>query len=323
LLARLAMSECNTAAMGNPEILIITVNFRQNECTCRFLESAARLNEFKQCHLLVVDNSSNDESVCSIRCASAGLNNVEILALPNNGGYFGAAKWVLQRYLRQHNLPQWVVVCNNDIVFDDPRFLIQLVNRDSATAGVIAPSITSAITGLDENPSIRVRPSPFRMWRYRVWLSNFYLMWFKQWISPFVRRIKYRFRNWTGARGDGRPSEIYAPSGAFLILSRRFFEAGGFIDDGAFLYAEEFRIAEMCRHLQLPVIHDPELRVWHAGSQSTGRMLTRKVFLHQKAGFAYALSKYAASYPDLQPMPQPSSTLFPNVAHTPAGESAR
>jgi GT2 family glycosyltransferase len=294
--------------------LIITVNFRQDPCTLRFLDSATKLNGFASCDLLVVNNASEDNSASGIRRASAEFRNIELLVSPQNEGYFGAANWALRHYLEIHGTPEWVVVCNNDVVFDDPQFLPRLFKKDPDALGMIAPSIISGLTGYDENPSIRHRPSQFRMWRYRVWLSNYYLMWFKQWLSPFVRRTRYTIKKWTSGADSPAASPIYAPSGAFLIFSRRFFEAGGFIDDGSFLYAEEFRVAEMCRHLGLPVIHDPELRVWHQGSQSTGRMLSRSVYLHQKEGFSYALSRYENSYPELK-------TTVPRLRISPPGRA--
>lgn len=290
--------------MKDASALIITVNFRQDKCTRRFLTSAAKLDGFAQAHFLIVDNNSNDDSLSVLRSASTEFANVELLESRQNEGYFGAARWALHHYLESHDTPDWVVVCNNDIVFDDPRFLSQLLKRSRNAAGIFAPAITSGVTGLDENPSIRRRPSSFRMLRYRLWLSSYHLMWFKQWVSPFLRKIRYRFRTRI-TPANGTCSAIYAPSGALLIFSRRFFEFGGFIDDGAFLYAEEFRVAEMCRQLRLSVIHDPGLRVWHEGSQSTGRMLTRVAFQHQQDGFRYAWFRYNASYPELESSPQP------------------
>ena len=73
------------------------------------------------------------------------------------------------------------------------------------------------------------------------------------------------------AARDERSMRLMA---SFLIFSRKFFEAGGFIDDGFFMYAEEFSVAEMCLRLGLPVIHDPDLRVRHEEGQTTGRMLS-------------------------------------------------
>lgn len=303
--------------------LIITVNFREDRCTRRILSSAAKLDGFGKCHLVIVDNNSNDDSLSGLRSASSEFDNVDLFVSPHNEGYFGAARWALRNYLENHNLPAWIVVCNNDIVFDDPRFLSQLLALDADLAGVIAPTIISGITGHDENPSVRRRPSRFRMRRYRLWLSNYYFAWFKQYVSPLVRKIRYAIRARSTVSDHRGRTEIYAPSGALIIFSRRFFEAGGFIDDGAFLYAEEFRVAEMCRQLQLPVIHDPALRVWHEGSQSTGRLLTQSVYLHQRDGFRYALTRYNTAYPELGTTPQQVRLALPQIGPSPAGDRIR
>jgi GT2 family glycosyltransferase len=289
--------------IDDPKALIITVNFRQNQCTIRFLKSATQLEGFAACDLLIVNNNSQEESASSLQQACARFSNTELLQSPRNTGYFGAANWALRNYLEHRQLPEWVVVCNNDVVFSDQQFLLHLLKKNSAASAMLAPSITSGLTGHDENPSLRHRPSRFRMWRYRLWLSSFHMMWFKQWVSPFVRRARYALRRWTFGERDHGSDPIYAPSGSFLIFSRAFFEAGGFIDDGCFLYAEEFRVAEMCRYLRLPIVHDRELRVWHEGGQSTGRMLSRSVFAHQKDGFSYAFSRYESSYPEIRTRP--------------------
>jgi GT2 family glycosyltransferase len=300
-----------------PDALIITVSYRGADSTRTFLESVSRLDGFQRFHVIVVENGSGDGSVQQLRPLVAGCTNVELLESPQNRGYFGAAQWALAAHLAHHSLPDWVIVCNNDVVFDDPQFLRRLFEKNPATAGVRAPAIISALTGHDANPSIRQRPSAFRMLRYRIWLSNYYSMWLKHWLSPFVRKVRYRFSKRTPAPGNGVSQQIYAPHGSFLIFSRRFFEAGGFIDDGFFLYAEEFCVAEMCRHLGLPVIHDPELRVWHEEGQSTGGMLSRNVYRHERDGFRYALAVYKNSYSELGPARSlMRSTLAKNASNS-------
>jgi hypothetical protein len=57
----------------------------------------------------------------------------------------------------------------------------------------------------------------------------------------------------------------------------------------------------MCRRLCLPVIHDPELRVWHAEGQTLGRKLSQSSYLHQRNGFRYVWYRYQKSYPELGP----------------------
>lgn len=278
--------------------LIITVNFRQDKSTLEFLRSASALEEFSRCHLLIVDNNSDSGSVNRIRQAASGLSQIELLVSSENRGYFGGARWALEHYLAQHELPDWVIVCNNDVIWHDPSFFTRLFARDPRADGVLAPAVMSRLTGFDANPMISKRPSPTRMLRYRLLLSHYYVAWVTQWLSPHLRRVKKLLQTPTSV-SDHRRRAIYAAHGSILVFGRLFFEAGGFLDDGAFLFAEEIRVAEICRRLGLPVTHDPDLRVRHEEGQTLGRMLTRDTYRHQRDGLLYALAKYRNSYHEL------------------------
>jgi len=282
-------------------VLIITVNFQNPDCTLQFLESASRLEGFARCQFLIVDNNSGVDDVSRIRQAICEFSNVELVEARQNLGYFGAASFGLQHFLANHAMPDWVIISNDDIVFEDSRFLSRLFQKDPKAVGMLAPSIISALTQHDANPSIRHRPSQLRMLRYRLWLSNYHATRFKQWLSPYVRKVRFRFYQRTPPPAQAVQRAIYAPHGAFLIFSRQFFEAGGFIDTDFFLYAEEFIVAEMCGRLRLPIIHDPELRVWHAEGRTLGRKLSRSSYLHQRNGFRYVWFRYQESYPELGP----------------------
>jgi GT2 family glycosyltransferase len=252
------------------------------------------MDGFSDCRLVIVDNNSGDGSAERIWQAIDEFSNVEIMISSSNLGYFGAAKWALDECLAQHGAPDWVIVCNNDIVFDSPSLLSGLRAYDPQSVGVLAPAVISSLTGFDSNPMIQHRPGRIRKLRYRFLVSTYYLAWLTQTFAPLVRKGRRRLR-------AGRPNgpdfgaRIYAPHGSFIIFSRRFFEKGGFIDDGCFLYAEEISVAETCWRLGLPVIHDPQLRVSHNDSQTTGRRLTRSGYLLQREGLHYALVKYLES----------------------------
>ncbi|MGA7684764.1 MAG: glycosyltransferase [Terriglobales bacterium] len=277
-----------------PKVLIITVNFRHAECTLQFLKSASAMEGFRDCHLSIVDNNSGDGSAECIGKAIGEFSNAELMASASNRGYFGAAKWALDQFLAQHGAPDWVIVCNNDIVFESPSFLARLHAHDPRAVGVLAPAIISRLTGLNSNPMILRRPGRIRKLRYRFLVSTYYVAWLTQRLAPLVRKGRRRLR---AGRTNGPDfyTTIYAPHGSFIIFSRRFFEEGGFIDDGCFLYAEEIGVAETCWRLGLPVIHDPQLRVLHNDSQTTGRTLTRNGYLLQREGLHYALGKYLES----------------------------
>jgi len=242
--------------------------------------------------ILVVENGSGDDSGERLRVVVRQWENVELLESEVNRGYFGAANWALQQNLLGKSMPEWVIVCNNDITFEDRRFLVRLFQRDPKISQVIAPAIIAQQTGADCNPFLRERPSHFQLLRYQFWQSNYYLMWFKQWLSPYVRTVRHRMSLRRVNSKLAGPSAVYAPHGAFLIFSRAYFEVGGYIDDGFFLYAEEFSVAEICRNLNLRVVHDPELRVLHNAHRVTGRMCNRESFRQGRNGFEYALRKY-------------------------------
>jgi GT2 family glycosyltransferase len=297
---------------------MITVNYKGADSTERFLKSASETDNFFLAHVIVVENGSQDGSADRLRPLIREFANVELMESGENRGYFGAANWALQQYLAQAQKPSWVIVCNNDIVFDDHQFLVKLSQRDLASAQVIAPAIIARPTGIDCNPFLQRRPSPFKLLRCQFWQSNYYLMWFKQWLSPYVRTARHHINFWRRTSLSAGRTAVYAPHGAFLIFSRSYFEAGGYIDDGFFLYAEEFSVAEICRQLQLRVVHDPDLRVWHDAHQVTGRMCNRTTFEYGRQGFRYARRKYF-----LTTNPGTSSPLPENGAVAPADNSAR
>lgn len=277
---------------GMARALIIAVNYRGADSTALFLESAFKLECFDAAHLLVVENGSGDGSAEALRPLVAGFRNVELLESSLNRGYFGGAKWGLQQYLARGERPEWVIVCNNDILFDDKQFLSKLFQRDPENAQVIAPAIIARLTELDCNPFLRKRLTAIQLWRYRFWYSNYYLTWSMQLLSPYVRMLRHYFYFWRPKPQSKKCSEIYAAHGSFLIFSSAYFDAGGYIDDGFFLYAEEFSIAEICLRLGLRVVYDPDLRVWHYEHRATGRQLNRSTFEHTKRGLDYALNKY-------------------------------
>ena len=274
------------------DVVIITVNYKGADATAAFLGSVSRLDDFQRAHVIVVENGSHDGSAERLRPLVAGSLNVELLGSDINRGYFGAANWALQQYLARGNRPDWVIICNNDILFDDRQFLAKLLQRNPGDAAVIAPAIIARLTGVDCNPFMRHRPSALKLMRIRMWHSSYYFMWIKQLLSPYLRTIRHRVSQRVSRAAEQQESQIYGAHGAMFIFSRAYFEAGGFIDDGYFLYAEELCTAETCVRLGLRVIHDPELRVSHDAHQVTGRHLNRAMYEHARGALYYALRKH-------------------------------
>jgi GT2 family glycosyltransferase len=274
------------------DVLVITVNFRGAEATLKFLQSFSKTQGSERARVIVVENGSGDGSAERLRFAVAEFRNTELLVSATNRGYFGAANWALKSYLAESLTPTWLIVCNNDIEFDDPQFLVKLLRRKPREQHVIAPAIVAYPPGADCNPYMKSRPTRLKLLRYRFWYLHYSLMWSKQWLSPYVRAVRHRVSSKMLQANANLRSPIYAPHGAFLIFSRAYFESGGYIDDGFFLYAEEFSVAEICKRLNLRVIHDKGLRVRHNAHNVTGRLCTPATFKYGKQGLQYALRTY-------------------------------
>jgi GT2 family glycosyltransferase len=269
--------------------LIITINFRGARDTLEFLESVKRLENFEQTSVLIVDNASADGSFETITKAIGHMPNCRCLVAPKNLGYFGAAKWALDIWQVDAPIPDWVIVCNNDILFPDPDFLTNLFAQP-AEVGVIAPRIVSMRNDHEQNPFMVSRPGRLGLLKIRFWFSRFALCRLQTELSGPLRSFTRFFRP-RNARHLER-QDIYAPHGAFIIFSLAFFERGGYIDDGAFLYGEEIGAAEAAARVGLRVVFEPLLKIFHNEHRSTGHKLSRATYGYKRDALRYLRERY-------------------------------
>lgn len=271
--------------------LLIAVSFRSAELVSTLVDSLGRLDEFSALQVLMADNASGAETVAAIRRTIRELPNVELLESTSNRGYFGAASFALDHYLTQGRaLPEWVIVSNPDITIEDREFLEKLFHLDSSSAGVIAPRIIVPASSLNQNPYMTQRPGRLKRLTMRLHAHDYLVCKIWDWLS----RAKQGVRSFLmGVRQAGnKGGRIYAPHGAFIIFSRKYFESGGYLDDELFLYGEEIAVGEICRRLGLPVVYNPSLTVFHNEHQSVGVGMTRAKFQHHRQSIRHVLSKY-------------------------------
>jgi GT2 family glycosyltransferase len=282
-----------------PKATIVTVNFKSALSTLEFLDCLSHTKGFSEIEVVIADNSSGEEDLSSIRQAIAQLPNVELLVSAVNRGYFGAAKFGLDHYLAQgRGLPDWVIVCNHDVLIEDPDFFSKLFSQDPMAAGVIAPRIQVLPSRADQNPFMGHRPSRFRWWVFRFAKSSYGVALIWDWMSRLKKALKTS--RWVPGRGASeiqtlQSEPIYAAHGSFFIFSRAFFERGGHLDENLFLYGEEVSVAEICRSLGLPIIYVPSLRVFHDEHRSTGRVISRMSYEREKNALRYVTSHYLRS----------------------------
>ena len=277
--------------------LLITVNYKSECANLRLLEDLESMNGFSSQDVVIVDNGSGEESISTLRHKAERLPNVQLFVSDTNQGYFGGTKFGLDRYIQQrHQFPDWIIVSNPDIAIDDPDFLLKLVSQNWREVGVLAPRIRLKGSNIDQNPFMKRRPGVLRRASLRAIYSNYPFAALWDWLSR-KKRDFLRHRKAGSTKNELSRRVIYAPHGSFLIFSRRFFEAGGFLDDELFLYGEELSVAEICRSLGLPVIFEPELQVWHDEHATTGRTITVASYQRQKRALKHVFSRYFSGRP--------------------------
>jgi len=278
-------------------VLLVTVHFKATDGVLKLLHSLQRLREFSKVDVMIVDNASGEEHLSSIRGALAQIPNAELLESLTNRGYFGAARFGFDNYLAQgHGLPDWVIVCNHDVLIEDEGFVEKLLACDPAVAGVLGPKITLFSQAIEQNPFMKQRPGSWRRFTMRVYSAAYPLAVIWDWFSRRKRAFTRRIPTWISRpEKDNSRQPIYAAHGSFMIFSRTFFEAGGKLDGQLFLFGEEIAVAEICRELGLSVIYEPFLAVLHNEHQSVGNGMSRRMYSYHRAAVRHVLSKYLTS----------------------------
>jgi GT2 family glycosyltransferase len=284
-------AEQENATRWAQTVLLICVKYGSDTETAQYLESLRKLQGQRNLQILVVDNT-----VGARVSEPATERNLTVVRSEENLGYFGGARSGLSLYLREHPLPDWVIVSNVDLMILDSQFLDKLAAmRGRPRLGMVAPSIRSALTGRDQNPFMRTRPSAARMhlykWMFRSWLVlNAY---------ELATAVFHKLRTAASKRPDACASlredvseTIYAPHGSFLIFSGEYFRAGGNLDFPCFLFGEEVYLAETLRKLGLDVVYEPSLEVIHQEHKSTRLVKSRKLAGAVASSSAYCADTY-------------------------------
>jgi GT2 family glycosyltransferase len=256
------------------DVLLICVNYRKPNETRQFVTKALE-QSMKSLRVIVVDNSPFPGEGGVPESATEDPR-VTTIATGKNLGYFGGAATALADHLKTHKMPDWVIVSNPDVFFSSPDVLQRLCDLHRGDApGVIAPSIRTVNKAVEQNPYMRTRPSRIRMHLYR-WLFSSYpvdVVW--ESLSWVKHRTLEMFSKVHPPAPASQPEYIYAPHGSFIALHRSYFERGGNLEYGAFLFGEEIFIAETARKLGLTVLYEPAVAIEHTERSTAAGLWSR------------------------------------------------
>lgn len=274
--------------------LVICINYHSEKETQAFVRELLRQKSTSRVRVIVVENSERTSSNSVLTSLAEYDQRVSILNPGSNLGYFGGAAWALRQHLANTSLTDWVIVSNTDISFLDCDFFNRLFELYSSRASaVIAPAIYSTLSAVDQNPFMLCRPNAIQMHFYKlvfryypICISYQMLALVKQKLRTLICKIIRKNIS------QQRPQVIYSPHGSFIIFHRSYFEAGGSLDHGVFLFGEEVFIAETIRRLGLTATYDPRLAVLHHEHATTGIFLNRKMARYVREASAYCADEF-------------------------------
>ncbi len=280
------------AITAHDDVLLICVNYRKPTETQHFVATAVEQTLNSSLRVVVVDNSPFPGEG-GVPDSASRDPHVKTIATGKNLGYFGGAAVALADHLKSHRQPDWVIVSNPDVYFSGRDVLQKLcdLHRGDAPA-VIAPSIRTVNHAVEQNPYMRHRPSRLRMHVYS-WLFSSYavdvvwegLAWVKHRVFELLSKVH-------APATTSVPEYIYAPHGSFIALHRSYFENGGNLDYGAFLFGEEIFIAETVRRLGLTVLYEPAVAIEHTERSTAAGLWNRDASRFRRQASRFLVRNY-------------------------------
>jgi GT2 family glycosyltransferase len=259
---------------------IVLINYCKEHELIQFVETYlhSQLNASRR--LLVVDNGSEGSILKDALCH---VPYITLFTPKSNLGYFGASRYALEMLVEDSGYPEFFVVSNFDLEFDQENFLDMLESKCSQiNAAVIGPDIHSSLSGVALNPMYPCRLSTAKI-RMLFFVTSFYPCFlFYQWLHYLKRKMNvFAGQNTTPA------GSVYAVHGSFMIFRHIYFEKGGSMNFESFLYGEELFVAEECRRIGQEIYYEPSLKMIHKEHATTGvyKNARHMRWLHQSIKF--------------------------------------
>ena len=271
-------------------VWLITVNYGDPAPTANLLESlrACQKNTLT-IQMGIADNASQDANYNKLnKLIIASDVEIELFPFSINQFYWPAANRVINKMLAIHgSYPDWIMVCNNDIKFQDSNFFKNLEKIDLRKYPILGPEIIAENTRLPLNPFMVEPMSTIKKLYWKI----FYVSFSFSRLLLVVKKIRDRLFYNNQPKNIGL-LPVYAVHGAAILFSKYFFEQGGCLDDNFSLYGEELTVAEIAKQVDCPVTFNPELKLIHQEHTSTQNMDQRFIFKKARKSHYYVMSKY-------------------------------
>ncbi len=244
--------------------LFIVIGYQRSDLVLGFLRSLLG-QERSTWRCVVVDNDASNGDIRAV-AESVADARVAYVAANQNLGYFPGADLGLRTWRAAGRaMPDWVVICNQDLVLQTD-FVSRLGDFEPEVQDrvwCLAPRVLDSTTNGDSNPYMVTRPSITKQLAVALLSlsSRSYSILAARYDRNEVQRAEQRIQE--GER------EIYAAHGSLICVSSAFFDAGGTINRRRRLFGEEVFLAEQLARSGARTLYLPSLRATHEAHATT------------------------------------------------------
>lgn len=254
-----------TAGKGTapPRVLVVILNYRTPELTLRAAAAALADLPGPQSEIVLVDNASGDGSDDRLRQAIAARGwsgRVRLIVSPVNGGFGAGNNIGFRAGMADGSAPDFFYVLNSD-AFPDPGCLPALIAhlQSHPSAGMVGSHVRGE-DGVAHHTAFRF-PGPAGEFEATARLGL---------VTRLLRRRRVPLDL------PAHPRQVDWVAGASLLIRAEMLHEIGPFDERFFLYFEETDLCRRTARAGWQVWYQPEARLVHIGSVSTGMKTWRR-----------------------------------------------
>lgn len=230
----------------NDKIAVVILNYKSNHDTACCIDSL-KTQRGIDLSVIVVDNASGEEVYAELESLCRERNAILVSSSVNRGYNAGNNLGLRQAY---DSGCRYAMICNPDMIFEDPVYLKSLKDVLDSDSGVVAAGGDIVdLKGRHLNPM----------------LADWSVAGSYRWISDMFRRNK-DYNPYIGDYGKSGYCDMLAGSAFMIRLD--YLEETGYLDEGVFLYCEESILGRQvaCAGGRMYYLSDVSARHNHAGS---------------------------------------------------------
>ena len=250
-------------------IVFLILHYGDISVTKLCIDSILQLNTEDKIKIIIIDNdykkSEHEREQLSIQYVN--IPTIEVIKTTGNTG-FSQANNMGYAYVKERYQPDYLVVANNDIVFEQKDFIEKIkTSYKHYGYAVLGPDIIGGLDGNHQSP-IDTCGRTLSQINYTIWMNTIGLAMFH--VTYPLLKWNYERQKASQRNKNVGYCENIVPSGACVVLSSLFIEKENkvFTPETMFYY-EEYILHERCREKNYKIVFEPNAFVIHGDSVAT------------------------------------------------------